>query len=418
MKDRSVSGKTRRPNASTAGALALCVALGFSAIDLTKAEAGETIDLGDGRSFTIGAGLRTSFGSVSSFAPGGYGNGTTAQYNLDSFRIYTGATLNEYIKATFNTERSYGNGPIGVLDAYVQFEPMNEVNVWVGQMLPPSDRANLDGPYYLSEWYYPGVVSQYPSRFYGRDLGGTVWGKLFDKKLVYSVGVFAGHNLATYNGVPGPGVDPTTFGFFGPSNQAHNPLFAGRVVYNFWDPEPDPAYYEASTYYGKVDVLSIGVAGMFQQDGVGTSFNSANYGAWNVDGLMEKKLGDYGVITLEGAYYNYNTGGIVDVPPNYNNAGLTANIGGVTQGNGYLASAAYLIPYTFGYGIVQGQFQPYARYQHFDATVLETWQSQIDFGVNYVIKPHDLVVTLDCALNSASNTHSGTRVTLGLQVQL
>ena len=62
------------------------------------------------------------------------------------------------------------------------------------------------------------------------------------------------------NGVPGAGVDPTTFGFFGPSNQAHNPLFAGRVVYNFWDPEPDPAYYEASTYYGKVDVLSIGVA--------------------------------------------------------------------------------------------------------------------------------------------------------------
>jgi hypothetical protein len=38
----------------------------------------------------------------------------------------------------------------------------------------------------LSEWYYPGVVSQYPSRFEGRDLGGTVWGKVFDKKLVYS----------------------------------------------------------------------------------------------------------------------------------------------------------------------------------------------------------------------------------------
>ncbi|ACB94627.1 hypothetical protein [Beijerinckia indica] len=394
-------------------AWALTLLSSVSGMSLTGAQAGETFQLGDGHSMTLGAGIRAGVGSVSPHAVGGNGTGTIGKFSLDDFRIYTQFAWNQYLKATVNTERGYGNGPIGILDAYAQYEPRSEVNVWIGQMLPPSDRSNLDGPFYLSQWYYP-FVSQYPSRFNGRDIGATVWGKVLDQKLVYSAGIFAGHNLGTYRGYPDPGVDPSTFAYYGPSNQGRNPLFAGRLVYNFWDPEPVDAYYTASTYYGKADILSIGIAGMFQQDGVGNAINRGNYGAWNVDALMEKKLGDYGVITLEGAYYRYDTSGVIDVPANYNSAGLTANIGGLTQGNAYLASAAYLIPTKIGWG----QFQPYARYQHFDATLLNTWNSQIDFGVNYVIKPHDLVLTLNCSMNSSSYTNSGTRVTFGVQYQL
>ncbi len=266
-----------------------------------QAADGWTFDLGDGVTFNIGTGVRSSVSAVSAFAPsagdaqGGNGQSTIARYNQDDFRMYFNLSLNQYIKTTVDTERSaepFETGSFQILDAYAQFEPMDEVNVWIGQMLPPSDRSNLDGPFYLSEWYFPGVVSQYPNRFFGRDLGGTVWGKLFDKKIVYSVGIFAGHNW-----------QPLT------SDQNQDPLFAARVAYNFWDPEPAPAYYTGSTYYGKADILTVALVGMFQHDGVGTVLKKGDYAAGNIDALMEKKFGDYGVLTLEGAFYDYNTGG-------------------------------------------------------------------------------------------------------------
>ncbi len=396
-----------RPHAASyiKGALALALLAGSSALPLAKAQAadGETFDLGDGVTFTIGTGVRASVSAVSAFAPsagyaeGGDGQSTIGRFNLDDFRIYTNLSLNQYVKFTVNTERGPASGPIQILDAYGQLEPMEELNVWVGQLLPPSDRSNLDGPFYLSEWYYPGVVSQYPSRFFGRDLGGVVWGKLFDKKIVYSAGIFNGHNSQQFA-----------------SDQGNNPLFAARVAYNFWDPEPAPAYYTGSTYYGKADILTIAAAGMYQKDGVGTFLNPGNYGAWNIDALMEKKLGDYGVLTLEGAYYNYNTGGVIDVPPGFNGAGTTAMIGGITQGHAYMASAAYLIPYDVG----PGKFQPYARYQEFTATITNTASTQYDLGVNYVIKGPDLRFTLDYAHNTGSFTPSSYRWVLGVQVQL
>jgi hypothetical protein len=48
----------------------------------------------------------------------------------------------------------------------------------------------------------------------------------------------------------------------GASNQNQDPLFATRVAYNFWDPEPAPAYYTSSTYYGKADILTVALVGI------------------------------------------------------------------------------------------------------------------------------------------------------------
>jgi hypothetical protein len=370
-----------------------------------------TYNLGDDVTFTIGEGVRTSVSAVSPFAPsqgyaqGGNGESTIARYNLDDLRTYFNLSLSQYIKVTVDTERPANplgvggpaDGPAQILDAYVQVEPMDEFNVWVGQMLPPSDRSNLDGPFYLSEWYFP-FVSQYPNRYFGRDIGGTIWGKIFDKKIVYSVGIYGGHNWQ----------------FLTSDQSDHDPLFAGRVAINLWDPEPAPAYYNASTYYGKADILTIGIVGMFQHNGVGTLFKPADYAAGNVDVLMENKERGYGVLTLEGAYYNYNTHGIVDVGTEFDGAGTTAMVGGITQGYAYLLSAEYLIPYDIG----PGKFQPYVRWQEFIATISNTASRQFDAGLNYVIKGADLRITFDYARDTGSLTPTGNRWTIGLQVQL
>ncbi|MQP66441.1 hypothetical protein GE253_13970 [Niveispirillum sp. SYP-B3756] len=104
-------------------------------------------------------------------------------------RVFVSGSLTDTIKATFNTERD-SDGNLKLLDGYARFEFSDEFNIWVGRMLPPSDRANLDGPYYINAWSYPGVVSQYPAKFAGRDDGATLWGKVADKRLTYAFGAF------------------------------------------------------------------------------------------------------------------------------------------------------------------------------------------------------------------------------------
>jgi len=42
-------------------------------------------------------------------------------------------------------------------------------------MLPPSDRSNLSGPFFINGWDYP-FVSNYPNVFEGRDDGVAYWG--------------------------------------------------------------------------------------------------------------------------------------------------------------------------------------------------------------------------------------------------
>jgi len=335
--------------------------------------------------------LRTDFTSQSNGAPNG---SRSADFTLDSVRLYVNGSLTDNIKATFNTERD-ANGDVNVLDGYVQFEFVDEFNIWVGRMLPPSDRANLDGPYFLNTWLYPGVVSQYPSKFDGRDDGATVWGKLFAKKLVYSAGVFEGHNR-----------------YPGASNQGDDPLIAGRIAYNFLDPEPNPGYYESSTYYGSVDVLTLAFAGQYEANGVGTAANRGDYTGWNMDLLFEKKL-PFGVVTLEGAYYNYNTQGVKDVSPVFGGASATANVGGITQGDGYLIGAAYLIPGKVGWG----QFQPFFRYQNFDNSITHISADEYDLGVNYVIKGHNARISLDYSKNEGGGVADYDRIIAGIQLQ-
>jgi hypothetical protein len=366
---------------------ALAVAAGAG-----KAEASATINFGDDQSISIGLGMRDSFTSAEHGAPDG---SRSADFSLDSLRLYVNASLNKYIKGTFDTERA-SDGTIEVLDGYARFEFMDEINIWVGRMLPPSDRSNLDGPYYLSSWLYPGVVSQYPAKFAGRDDGATIWGKLWDKKIVYSAGVFEGHNRIA-----------------GASNEGDNLLYAGRIAINFWDPEDDPAYYTSSTYYGSADILTLAAVIQYEKDGVGTAARKGDYTGFNIDGLFEKKVLEGGAVTLEGAYYHYDTDGVADVAPNFAGAGSTDNVGGLAQGDAYLVSGAFLIPGKVGWG----KFQPFARFQEFDADLTKTTAKQYDFGLNYVIDGHNARVSATYAIDQFTGTSDSNKFVLGLQVQ-
>jgi len=393
MSEQKISNQRNSYVRAMRGSLLGCLGIAGSFALASPVWAGATIPFGDGQSITIGMGVRGSLTEANHAAPDG-GNDYNA--NLDSIRLYMGGKLNDHIGATFNTEYSDATGDIKVLDAYLQFNFNEHVNIWAGQLLPPSDRSNLDGPYYLSTYNYPGLVSRYPAKYAGRDVGATLWGSFLDKHLSYAVGVFRGHNR-----------------IFGASNDGSNPLFAGRVAYNFWEVEDNPGYYTSSTYYGSANILTLAFAGMYEKDGVGTALNPGNFSAWNVDALMEKKIGDGGAVTFEGAYYQYRTQGRFDVAPGFNGAGPTDNVGGIAAGDAYLASLGFLIPQKIG----PGRLQPVVRFQEFDPKGLPGHDRQYDASLNYIIKGHNARISLDYARFTSSVGPDSHLVTLGAQLQ-
>ena len=334
-----------------------------------SAQAGGEIKINDNASVSVGFGLRASFTSLENAAPDGTSD--SKSFAVENARLFFGGQFNKYIKATFNTELTGGPAAAGgdtvrVMDAIAQLEPSEVFNFWVGRMLPPSDRANLSGPFYVSPWSFPGVVSNYPNIGVGRDNGMLVWGKPLGGKLVYSVGAFNGHDRA-------PGL----------SNAGDKLLYAGRLAVALWDPEPAPAYYEGGTYYGSKDILTIGAAAQTQKDGVGTAAAPGNLTVWNVDLLFEKKFGGW-VPAIEGAYYKYDLGGAVDCgsgEPGSTACPVADNVGGQVEGKAYMVVAALLLPWEAGGGL----FQPFVRYQQYDRDASGTTSKATDVGVNYLL---------------------------------
>ena len=366
--------------------LLLCVGLPTLAI------AGAKIKVDDTRWFSIGLGFRSSFVVTED----GAANGTdpSSGVSFDNIRLYTAAKVHENVTLEFNTELSDGNSTaslntdqsIRVLDAVAKFS-FKGFDLWAGRFLPPSDRSNLDGPFYLNNYDFP-IVQAYPAIFAGRDNGVAIMKEYAGGKFKWSYGLFEGRTNTT-NGDTNP-------------DQADNLLHAARVTYNFWDPEP--GYYTTSSYYGAKDVLAVAFVYQHEADGAGTSTTAGDFTGWNVDVLMEKKLQNGGVVNLEGAYYDYDLDDRVDAD--------------LTQGEGYLLLGSYLIPKQIGWGKVQ----PYVRYQHFARANLTTDlgnRTRTEGGVNYIIDGQNAKISvLYFSDRNGSNADPKNTFKIGLQFQL
>lgn len=254
---------------------------------------------------TVGGGIQGSLHHTETSFPGS--SQGVDDFSLDHARLYFSGDVTNYIGAMFNTDYNSVTNTMQVLDAVGQFHVSPKFNVWFGRFLPPSDRANLYGPFYANEWavYTDGVQDGYPFVFQGRDNGVAYWGdfKAGTAKVKVSVGSF-----------DGPSAQTGRTGL----------IWATRVQVDFWDPED--GYYLNGTYYGDKDLLAIALANQVQSGSTATT----------ADFLMERKVTGGGAFTIESEYSRYNRLG-----------GYNANYARSEGGYGLVS---FLIPKQVGVG--------------------------------------------------------------------
>jgi hypothetical protein len=184
--------------------------------------------------------------------------------------------------------------------------------------------------------------------------------------LQYSAGVFAGLKN-------GGGAQPN-----GP-NQSDSNSWAGRVTYNFLNPEKNPGYYTSGTYYGTAgDILALAVGVNHQKDGAGSFVYRSDFTGLVADLLFEKPLdNNMGVITFNAEYKRFWA--------NYNPlAFASGNCFCMFRGQSWTMYGLYLIPHKVGIG----RFQPYGRFTSVQPNQ-SSKREEIEGGVNYIIDGHN-----------------------------
>jgi hypothetical protein len=367
----------------------------------TASHAAGTIKIDDTRSVTIGAGLRAGGGFVEDAAPSGTDD--SSSFNIQSVRLYVNGNASEKIKFTFNTECVdcvFGEqdpigagGEIDVLDAIAQFELSPQVNIWIGRMLTPADRIELNGPFYGLNWNQY-TVPLLPSDqlgdagLLGRDDGVTFWGAM--GKFQYAVGLF-------------DGVD-------GGPNQEDNLLLATRVAYNFLNMESNPGYYTSSTYFGTAgDIFTVGLSYQQQNDGTGTAASPGDFNAAIVDVLYENAMTGGAAFTVDAEYKMFDS---------ENSLAALASPGCfcMFDGDSYFVTAAYLLP-----SEKTLKWQPYVRYTSNEPDSGAD-SDLAELGLNLIMRGHNARVNFSYTSGDANLTGAPgpdvDSLTFGVQIQI
>lgn len=320
--------------------------------------------------FSVGAGIQTNYDHSKTD-----GIPSVDQFPLGHARLYFSGDVTNHIGVMFNTDYQSSSNSMGILDGVVQFHGSPKFNVWLGRFLPPSDRANLYGPFYSNEWdvFSDGIQDGYPFVFQGRDNGAAYWGdfKAGAAKIKASAGLFEG-----------------------PSADGKNSLiWASRVQIDLWDPEN--GYYLNGTYYGDKNLLAIAGATQVQSGKTATT----------ADFLLERKVPGGGAFTIESEYSRYN--GLGGYDANY------------PKSQGAYGLTSFLIPKHIG----KGQFQLLGKYAIAEYTgryngPLSYRQNTAEVNFNYILKQFDArIMSFYRNASYSAVTPNDWQAGVGLQLQ-
>jgi hypothetical protein len=308
------------------------------------------------------------------------------QFGHDGFETQTANATTVSETASIGSDAA----KVRILDAYLTLNFHENFKLSLGQQYWPMGRewnsyANarlmtLDYSF-ITQKGLPGNTTAFPKTEY--DLGALAWGNPVNGLVHYRLGVFQGRS------------EPN------PSSQLR---YNGRLEVNFLDPVKE--WYRMGTYLGKRKIFAIGGGFDMQNDAVGgAAFGPvSNYRAATVDVFLDHPVGEgAGAVTFEAAYlsFNYNgatgaacaTAGCATQTVGAVNTAITNN-----DGTGYYIQGGYLLPGTWGVGMLQGQLQPVLRYQHFNSGFVNRNRTETDFGLNYFLFGHDTKLVFNYAI--------------------
>lgn len=349
----------------------------------------------------LGAGLRTSYSAIEDGAPNngaGTGRSWGNDFRMDNMRIFVSGQAYEGIGFELNTgvnaaqgfeEFDYASGFGGfeqaggmrILDGVVKLQLTDELNLWVGRHISPTDRTNLSSQFYLSAWSAPYAQFGYQNIFQGRDDGATLWGEHMDGVFKWYFGLYEGRD-----GLAGPTLNSPP-----PSADKDDPYMVGRVAVHLLDSEP--GYYNRGTYFGEKEIFTLGWGFSHQRNATGSNAlaDARDFFAWSFDALYETSLDSGSVVTVEAAYYDFDDNDAQAIDP----AGRFTPLG--RQGESFTVQLSYLTAGSVNIGRWCGRLQPYLRYQDYNRDFVGAgpfaFDEGLDIGVHYVIDGHNARLT-------------------------
>ncbi len=393
--------------------LSLAVA-GSLAVPLT-AQAGAKIKITDDSSIDLGFRLQSFYlKNDSSFVSPRDEN----EFRVRRARIRLKGNVTKYfsmfLQTEFSKEGTASTADMRLIDAYTTIKPFTWFQINAGELMAPASRQNTTSSGALMAWdrvtqnnktltWGTRSVGALQTRTLGftnaglkgevdvRDLGVTLFGsESFGDALhgKYYIGVYQGARTE-----------------FDDSQR-----YAGRIQINLMDPEP--GYFNASTYLGKKQTIGIGAAFDRQNDVArDVNGNAIDYKWYSLDVFTDYPLGP-GSVTLEAGYNNLDLddGGIlVDSSGN----SLSSVSAKQSQGDGYYVQGGY---YIAGLGGVTGGWQPWFEYETWDADVKAGGYDSYRVGLSYYFKGHNANVKVGYERISPDGSSDPNVNTLGVGI--
>ena len=327
-------------------------------------------------------------------------------FKIRRARLRVGADITRWVSMFIQTEFAEDpatGGDMRVIDAFINVKPHKLANVYIGENMAPVLRQNVTSSgglmaidrtaitYKNLTWgtralstFANKTVADSDAGLRGdvdvRDTGVTLFGSdSYSETLHYK------YFLGVYDGVQ--------------KSDEDSERYAGRVQINVFDPEP--GYYNLSTYLGEKKTVAIGAA-FDVQDNVAddlASGNAADYRMWTLDAFVDYPAGP-GYLTAEAAYVNLDLDGATQLDAEGTGSLADARNAKQAQGEGYYIQACYFY----------NNWQPWVGFEQWFSDGPDDLGSfdNLRFGLTYFIQGHNANIKVGYEIFDADEDFSGT----------
>ncbi len=376
--------------------LALCilVTLAVFLFQAGSAQAGARIQISDDSKIDLGFRLQALYLNTDKDIDSDGDFESFDDFKVRRARIRLGADVTKWVSMFLQTEFSEGAGAgadMRVIDAFVQLKPHKLANLYLGENMAPVLRQNVTSSGALMAIDRPAINSKNltwgtkaPAAFTNttiddfsagltgdvdvRDTGLTLFGSDSLNDMVHFK-YYAG----VYDGVQNADQD--------------SERYAARVQINFFDPEP--GYYNLSTYLGEKKTIGLGAAFDTQEDVDADASGNIDYQMFTFDAFVDYPVGP-GYLTFESAYIDLDLdgGGVIS----------TGNTAKNSQGKGFYAQAGYFI----------SNWQPWVEYEDWNSDGATGDFDNLRCGLTYFIKGHNANIKAGYETFNGDHNFTGT----------